>query len=119
MSKWSKLPPRKPCTAHFRGVRRSSNNQGMRVDEVVQVIYTFRGQAQELAVAMFGKQTIFRLERFEGEWLIYPDANALADIHRTLLGALKIEVEEYGESAETINARLWLEGKLKGAVNVR
>ena len=31
------------------------------------------------------------------------------DIHRTLVDALKTEIEEWGESAETVNARLWLE----------
>ena len=119
MSNWSKLPPRKPCTVHFRGVRRSSNNQGLRVDEVVQVIHYYRGQTKELAVAMFGRQTTFRLERFEGEWFVYPDANALVDIQRTLMDALKTDREEYGESAENVNARLWLEGKLEGAAHVR
>lgn len=32
-----------------------------------------------------------------------------ADIKRTLLDALKTEEEEYGETAETVNARLWVE----------
>lgn len=31
-----------------------------------------------------------------------------ADIYRTLLDALKTDEEEYGRSAENVNARIWL-----------
>lgn len=38
-----------------------------------------------------------------------------ADIKRTLIDALRVDREEYGDSAENRNAVLWLEGKLHAA----
>lgn len=32
-----------------------------------------------------------------------------ADIYRTLLDALDVDEEEYGKSAENVNARIWLQ----------
>lgn len=76
MTTWSKLPPRQPCYALFRGVRHTAHNQTVRIDEPVEVLDVYRGQVKELGVAMFGRQTRFRLDKFDGEWLVLEVAHA-------------------------------------------
>lgn len=69
--KWSKHPPHKACYAIFRGYRQcGSRAYGENIIEPVEVREVYVGQTKELGVAMTGRQTLFRLEQFSGEWLV-------------------------------------------------
>lgn len=118
MSKWSKLPPRQAGLFWFRGARTTRNNQRVALNEPVRLQWIPNGKGKDLAAIMFGTQRKYSLSMFDGEWRAIGEEALPADIKRTFEGALRVEMEEYGGSAELTNARLWLEGKL-GAEHVR
>lgn len=65
---WSKHPPRQPGLFYFRGVRQTTTNQLMRFNEVVRVQHMQVGQRTSLGVAMLGKQRIYGINSYHGEW---------------------------------------------------
>ena len=71
-AKWSKLPPRKPCFVIFKGWRQMGNlPQYEQVKEPVEVREIMRGMGEkELVIAMTGRQKLFRLDAFAGEWQV-------------------------------------------------
>ena len=54
---------------HFRGIRTVRGRQRIAVNEPVHVCREWHGTQPALGVAMFGRQTHYRLESFDGEWL--------------------------------------------------
>lgn len=69
---WSKLPPRQPCYAIFKGWR-NTNRPGTveLLHEPIQVVeYFFPNGGKELAVVMTGRATRWPITKFEGEWQV-------------------------------------------------
>ena len=112
MSAWSKLPPRQAGLHWFRGARITRGTQRVAVNEPVRLQWIQSGKASELAVILLGKKDKYPLTAFDGEWRAIEEEALPADIKRTFEGALRVELEEYGSSAELTNARLWLEGAI-------
>lgn len=72
----SKLPPRQPCFALFRGFRHSRPGYVETISEPIRIIEIENGRKKELAVIMFGRSTKWPLSTFEGIWQVL-DTEAL------------------------------------------
>lgn len=73
MTKWTQHPPRTPGLYNFRGVRVCYNNQTISYAEPVRVQQMEVGQRTSLGVAMLGKQRIYQIGSFHGEWAALED----------------------------------------------
>jgi hypothetical protein len=70
-AKWSPHPPTNSCFAVFRGERQlGSSAQVEMLCEPVEVRLVEAGKGWSFAVAMTGRQTLFRLDQFHGEWWV-------------------------------------------------
>lgn len=68
MTTWSKLPPRKPCYALFRGARHIRGGIYERINEPVEVAELVNGKERELVVMLTGRARKYPIAFFEGEW---------------------------------------------------
>ncbi len=66
--KASKLPPRAVGCYIFRGTRHVRAAMYEHITEVVQLVEVWHKERKELAVAMLGRASKFRLETFSGTW---------------------------------------------------
>ena len=68
MTTWSNQPPTSPGLFWFKGVRLATNNQTLRLNDIVRVQEMRVGYRGCLGVAMLGKARVYKLDAFQGVW---------------------------------------------------
>lgn len=66
----TKLPPRTPCYAIFRGTRFIHDALYEHLHQPLEIVEYTNVRSKELAVRMIGKRERFPLATFSGEWTV-------------------------------------------------
>lgn len=114
MTTWRTDPPDRACVCRFRGIRIVRNNQHESIDDLLRLQWVPWGNGGDLVVLRFGKGRKYRLDTFVGEWLPLPDDVTLGGLRNTLLRALDVDRDDYGNTPENRAARAWLSGRRQG-----